>query len=114
MQKTLCIMAQTLSHFTDFNMDRLLAEISEQAPNLLTLLTSLSQSPQAEEAIDGDHAVRVAMSVSILLKCRSVRVLGVQLLITLMLLARATSRQVKENAHTCIYRYIYMNACVCE
>ena len=95
----------TISHFKDFNMDRLLAEISKQAPNLFTLLTSLSQSPRAE-AIDDDHAVRVAMSVSILLKCRSVRVLGVQLLITLMLLARATSRQVKE-MHIYVHVHVY-------
>ena len=78
----------TITHFKDFNIDRILAEFSEQAPNLFTLLLSLGQSPRED---DDEHGVRVAMSVSILLKCRSVRVLGVQLLITLMLLARATS-----------------------
>ena len=75
----------TLSHFRDFDIDRVLAEFSEQAPNLFTLLTFLGQGPRTE-AIDDDHAVRVAMTMSILLKCRSVRVLGVQLLVTLMLL----------------------------
>ena len=93
----------TIPHFKDFNMDRLLAEISEQAPNLFTLLTSLSQSPRAE-AINDDYAVRAALSVSILLKCRSIKVLGVQLLISLMLIARATSRMVEIILPGCVTR----------
>ena len=54
----------TISHFKDFNIDKVLAEFSERAPYLLTLLFSLGQSPRAE-AVDDEHGIRVAMSVII-------------------------------------------------
>ena len=98
----------TISHFKDFNIDKLLAEFSEQAPNLFSLLSSLGQGQGSRvDADDKEHEVRVAMSMSILLKCCSVRVLGLQLLETLMLLARATSRQVTNKImHTIIYYFV--------
>ena len=61
-----------------------------------------SQTSDEEE-----HDVKVAMSMSILLKCRSVKVLGVQLLITLTPLARATNREVKKYGPVLFYMHIH-------
>lgn len=82
----------SITHFRAFNMDSIITEFKQQAPNIYQLLRSLGQSAQTSNY---EHDAKVAMSISILMKCRSVKVLGIQLLITLMLLARATNRQVK-------------------
>lgn len=82
----------SITHFRAFKIESVITEFKQQAPNLYQLLSSLGQSVQTS---NDEHEMKVAMSISILLKCRSVKVLGIQLLITLMLLARATNRQVK-------------------
>ena len=74
-------------HFESFNVDAVIAEMRVFAPNLYGLLKSMGTSTN-----DGTEEVRVATSLDILLKSRSVKVLGVQLLIALMLLARSTDR----------------------
>ena len=97
----------SISHFRAFNMDAIITEFTQQAPNVYHLLRSFGQCAQTS---DEEHDVKVTMSMSILLKCRSVKVLGVQLLITLMLLARATNRQVK-NMVLCYFICIYIMLC---
>lgn len=84
----------TIVHFESFSVQTVIDEMLRFAPNLYGLLKSLGA--RASITNDGTQLedVKVAMSLSILLKCRSVRVLGIQLFITLMLLARSTSRQV--------------------
>lgn len=82
----------SITHFRSFDVDSVITEFKQQAPNVYQLLRSLGQSAHTSNY---EHDAKVAMSMSILMKCRSVKVLGIQLLITLMLLARATNRQVK-------------------
>lgn len=86
----------SIAHFESFSIDAIISEFQQLAPNLYELLKSLGGGASAANDSDGMQLeeVRVATSLSILLKCRSVKLLGVQLLLTLMLLARATSRQV--------------------
>ena len=89
----------TISHFETFNIDTVIAEMYQCAPNLYQLLLSLGKTVPSGSHLE---AVRVATALSILLKSHSTKVLGVQLLVTLMLLARSTSRQVK-HLHYTIY-----------
>ena len=96
----------SITHFETFSIDGIIAEMLQCAPNLYELLQSLRQSTPSEGDGSRLDEVRVATSLSILLKSRSRKVLGVQLLLTLMLLARSTSRQVKV-WHMYMYK-IYM------
>ena len=80
----------TIFHFQSFSMDAIVAEIQQSAPHLFGLLKSMAAAGDGQRL----EEVRVATSLSILLKSQSIKVLGVQLLITLMLLARSTNRQV--------------------
>ena len=93
----------SITHFETFSIDAIIAEMLQCAPNLYQLLQSLGKSTPSEGDGSRLEEVRVATSLSILLKSRSTKVLGVQLLLTLMLLARLTSRQVKV-----WYMYMYM------
>jgi len=81
----------TPSHFEDFSIDAVVAEFSCLAPNVYHLLKSLGNCEAGDDAV-ATNEVKVVTCMSILLKCHSYRVLGVQHLLTLMLLARATSR----------------------
>lgn len=83
-----------IANFEGFKMDSLVEELVKVAPNLYSLFQTLGQT--SRHATD-DHGtdVMTVMSICTLLKCRSQKVLGVQLLITLMLLARSTNKQVR-------------------
>lgn len=85
----------SITHFESLSIDGVIAEFMQHAPNLYQLFKLLCQNNPTEET---DQAqLRVATSLGILLKCHSTKVLGSQLLLTMMLLARATSRQVNFN-----------------
>ena len=73
-------------------MDGMVEEMMTISPTLYGLFQTLGQT--SRHAGDNGVDVSVVMSLSTLLKCRSQKVLGVQLLITLMLLARSTNKQV--------------------
>ena len=81
-----------ITNFRNFTMDGMVEEMMTISPTLYGLFQTLGQTSRHA----GDHGVDVSvvMSLSTLLKCRSQKVLGVQLLITLMLLARSTNKQV--------------------
>ena len=80
-----------IANFDNFSMDSMVAEFTTLAPNLFELFQSLGQTSRHDNQSGN---VRSVMSMCALLKCRSQKVLGVQLLITLMLLARSTNKQV--------------------
>ena len=87
-------------HFESFNVDIVIAEMLEFAPNLYGLLKSMEKGTLTNDGTQLEE-VRIATSLSILLKSRSVKVLGVQL--CMMLLARSTNREVKNHTTcTCI------------
>ena len=97
----------SITHFESFSFDVIVDEFQQLAPNLYELFKSLGGGVSTDNDVT---EVRVATSLSILLKCRSAKVLGVQLLLTLMLLARATSRQVKlhlRNIKVHVHLYMY-------
>ena len=86
----------TVDHFHQFSVDAVIAELQSNAPDLYELFTVLGQSSRHSEAdnLAKLSQLRVMSSLTTLLKCRSVQALGVQLLLTFMLIARSTSKQV--------------------
>ena len=81
----------TVEHLERFSMDTITAEFVQHAPHLYQLLCQLGQGRCQSESQKSTQAI---MSLCTLMKGRSRVVLGMQLLITFMLIARATSRQV--------------------
>ena len=87
----------TLEHFDSFCIDDVITEIRTYAPDLLHLLNAIGRVDRHDDPEVSRVAQLQAMSsLTTLLKCRSMRVLGVQLLFTFMLIARATSKRVKK------------------
>lgn len=86
----------TIENFEAFSIDSLVSELSKFAPHLYELFQTLGQTARHtnDNQAESDDVMAV-MSLCTLLKCRSQKVLGVQLLITLMLLARSTNKQVR-------------------
>ena len=86
----------TVDHFNELSVDGIITEVSTHAPDLYKLLNVLGQTSRHDEADDLAQLskLRVMTSMTALLKCQSVQVLGTQLLLGFMLIARSTSRQV--------------------
>ena len=81
----------TVEHLERFSMDTITAEFVQHAPHLYQLLCKLGQGQCQSDMQKSNQAI---MCLCALMKGRSKMVLGMQLLITFMLIARATSRQV--------------------
>lgn len=91
----------TIEHFYSFSIDRVISELHTHAPDVLRLFSLIGNVYRHDDA---EHT-KVAQLQSVssllnLLKCRSVKVLGVQLLLTFMLIARATNKQVSTVIYT--------------
>ena len=82
----------TIENFNKFSMESLVEEASNIAPDLYTLLQTLGRTDRHTPSRDNE--IMAVMSLCTLLKSRSQKVLGIQLLIGLMLLARSTNKQV--------------------
>ena len=85
----------TVGHFYSFSIDHVISELHTHAPDVFRLFNLIGKVERHE---DSEHT-KVAQLQSVssllnLLKCRSVKVLGVLLLLTFMLIARATNKQV--------------------
>ena len=76
--------------------------MKENAPALFQLFNVLSRSdgnedsPQGTSDNQGDGDMKALTSLSVMLKSRSPRLLGLQLLIGMMIVGRATSRRVRQ------------------
>ena len=82
----------TVEHFNNFSIDSIVSELQTKAPDVVDLFQMLSKCGQTEdEKLD---QLRTITSLCTLLKGRSICVVGVQLLLTFMLIARATNKQV--------------------
>ena len=81
----------TVEHLERFSMDTITADFVQHAPHLYQLLCKLGQGRCQSDTQKSTQAI---MCLCALMKGRSKMVLGMQLLITFMLIARATSRQV--------------------
>ena len=83
----------TLAHFNKFSLDSIIDEFRVHAPELWKLFIIIAQG-ESPSVDDEDNTTKV-VSLCTLLKGRSKRVLGLQLLISFMLIARATSKRVR-------------------
>ena len=89
---------QQLQHrvvqFNKFSSDSIIDEFRVHAPELWKLFIIIAQG-ESPSVGDEDNTTKVVVSLCTLLKGRSKRVLGLQLLISFMLIARATSKRVR-------------------
>ena len=94
----------TIDHLSSFSIDAVLEEMKSKAPDLVELFDHLARCERFEMEDEQGYVaqLRATMAVCTLLKGRSIKVLGVQLLLSLMLIARATSKQV-DNKYYVIY-----------
>ena len=87
----------TIQHFHDFSMDSVISELRAYAPDVHRLFMTLGETSRNITSDDSRPCVeeiRATTSLCALLKARSARVKGIQLLLAFMLIARATHRQV--------------------
>ena len=86
----------TVDHFQNFSLDAVIAELRANAPDVVDMFQQLGNYDRFE---DDEFAritqLRSTTALCTLLKGRSIKMLGVQLLISFMLIGRATSKQVR-------------------
>ena len=92
----------TITHFNEFSLDTISAEIKQNAPALFQLFRALCHNITVTDSrTDEDHThdTKAITSLSVALKSRSTKVLGLQLLVGMMLVGRATNRRVRGQQH---------------
>ena len=89
----------TPEHLEAFSIDGIISELKAYAPTLLQLVQSIGEAARTQKT-DGEidwksgENIKAVTALCTLLNTRSKRAKGMQLLVSLMLIARATSRQV--------------------
>lgn len=95
----------TVAHLESFSLDTITEEIKENAPDVIELLQQLGDSSRhsddltdsaMEEPSSHLTTLRSTMALCTLVKCRSAKVLGLQLFLSIMFIARATHKQVRK------------------
>ena len=90
----------TIKHFQSFSVQGVISELKRHAPDVYKLIAALGTThtldSEGEDRETRLSDLRCVTSLCAMLKNRSMKVLGIQLLITFMLIARATSKQVRE------------------
>ena len=85
----------TCEHFCQYSLDAVIAEMKSLAPDLYHLFMQLGKTSRNVESHEtSTEQIEAVMSLCALLNARSMRVKGIQLLLSLMLMARSTNRQV--------------------
>lgn len=89
----------TVGNLENFSLDVVMAEMKMNAPDVVELLLNLAKCERFQEGDADGHqkhiaSLRSTTALCTLLKGRCVKVLGLQLLLSFMLIARATSKQV--------------------
>ena len=78
----------TLEHFHSFSVDGVISELRTHAPDVFRLFNLIGKSDRHDDPENARITqLKSISSLLTLLKCRSVKVLGVQLLLTFMLIA---------------------------
>jgi hypothetical protein len=85
-----------MDNLTSFSLDAVMSELKSIAPDVVQLLSHLARCERfGEGEIASDLATLRATAICTLLKARSVKVLGPQLLLSFMPIVRAINRQVR-------------------
>ena len=87
----------TVDHFHSFSLDTVIAELRTAAPDVVELFQQLAKGDRFEDDDKLSQIVQMRSTTAIctLLKGRSVKVLGLQLLFSFMLIGQAASKQVR-------------------
>ena len=109
----------TVERFEQFSMSAVISELQSNCPELYKLVQQLGSTQRnARDGARPDEELKAVMALCTLLNARSARTKGLQLMVSLMLVARATGRQVGiytqyvMHTSTCML-YIYMySVCV--
>ena len=88
----------TVDHFHNFSLDKVISELHAAAPDVVELFQQLAKGDRFDD--DDDELSRIVQmrlttALCTLLKGCSVKVLGIQLLFSFMLITQATSKQVR-------------------
>ena len=89
--------ADTPEHFEQYWFDQVMEDLKLYAPNLFQLVLKIGDTGRnvcPDEMYVSNEELKAATSVCTLLNARSVKSNGMQLMTNLMMIARATSRQV--------------------
>ena len=85
----------TVAHFDSFSIDGIINDLRMHCPDVFRLFNTLGTVDRCNDTSSTQVSqLKAVTSLLALLKCRSVKVLGTQLLLTFMLIARATNKQV--------------------
>lgn len=88
----------TVAHFECFSIDGIIDDLRTHCPDVFRLFNTLGKVDRCDDLSSTQVTqLKTVTSLLALLKCRSVKVLGTQLLLTFMLIARATNKQVNIN-----------------
>ena len=98
----------TVEHFEQFSMSPVISELQSSCPEVYKLVQQLGSTQRnARDGALSYEELKDVMAIWTLLSTRSARVKGLQLMVSLMVVARATGRQV----YTC--NIIGINEQVC-
>ena len=89
----------SVERFKSFSIQNVIAELKRHTPDVYNLIAALGTTHTRPRDDQGTNVsdLRSLTSLCTLLKNRSMKVLGIQLLLTFMLIARATSKQVRKS-----------------
>ena len=93
----------TIEHFQSFSVERVITELQTDAPDVYRLFQMLGDTGRNRRPNQEGYSseeLKAMMSACTLLNARSKKVKGLQLLLGIMLVARATSRQVRSTTIT--------------
>lgn len=86
----------TVERFEHFSMSAVIAELQATCPEVYKLVQQLAHTQRnAKDGVLPDEELKGVMAICTLLNARSARVKGLQLMVSLMLVARAIGRQVR-------------------
>ena len=85
----------SVEHFNDFSMSNVIAELQASCPHVYKLIQQLGSTLRnARDDAVSHEELKGVMTICTLLNARSARVKGMQLMVSLMLVARAAGKQV--------------------
>ena len=101
----------TPDHFPEFTLDAVIGEVQSIAPNVYQLFFQLGNTDRNKSDDETSVEERKAiMSLCTVLNARSQNAKGLQLLLSIMLIARATSKQVRNACKQRTHKHANMSA----
>lgn len=108
---TLCLGPNSLEHLDNFSLSEIASDLQLKAPNLFSLFRDLGDTnrnarPDTSTTTEG---IKALASLCTLANARTQRAKGVQLFLSIMLIARAVNKQVISNLNCIVGYAIYLS-----